>query len=45
MQLILVQTPDPIIYNHMVNCKDAKYIWETIETINEGNEDIRENKL
>ena len=31
------------MYNHVVNCKDAKHIWETIETINEGTEEVREN--
>ena len=36
LQLILVESLDPIMYNHMANCKDAKHIWETIETINEG---------
>ena len=36
MQLILVESLDPIMYNHVVNCKDAKHICETIETINEG---------
>ena len=34
LQLILVEYMDPIMYNHLVNCKDAKHIWETIETIN-----------
>ena len=33
------------MYNHVVNCKDAKHIWETIETINEGTEEVRENRL
>ena len=33
------------MYNHVVNCKDARHIWETIETINEGTEEVRENRL
>ena len=33
------------MYNHGVNCKDAKHIWETIETINEWTEEVRENRL
>ena len=33
------------MYNHVVNCKDAKHIWETIETINEGTKEVRENRL
>ena len=45
MQLILVESLDPIMYNHLVNCKDAKHIWETIETINEGTKEVRENRL
>ena len=45
MQLILAEYLDPIMYNHIVNCKDAKHIWETIETINEWTKQIRENKL
>ena len=45
LQLILVESLDPIMYNHVVNCKDAKHIWETIETINEGTEEVRVNRL
>ena len=33
------------MYNHVVNYKDAKHIWEIIETINEGTEEVRENRL
>ena len=36
LQLILVESLDSIMYNHVVNFKDAKHIWDTIETINEG---------
>ena len=45
LQLILIDSLDPIMYNHVVNCKDAKHIWETIETINEGTEEVRENRM
>lgn len=45
LQLILVDSLDPVMYNHVVNCKNAKHIWETIETINEGTEEVKENKL
>ena len=45
LQLILVESLDPIMYNHVVNCKDGKHIWEIIETINEGTEEVRENRL
>ena len=33
------------MYNHIMNCNDAKHILETIETINEGTTEVRENKL
>ena len=33
------------MYNHVVNCNDAKHVRETIETINEGTEEVRENRL
>ena len=33
------------MYNHVVNYKYAKHIWDTIETINEGIEEVRENML
>ena len=45
LQLILVESLDGDMYNHVVNCIDAKHIWETIETLNEGTEEVRENKL
>ena len=28
-----------------MNCKDAKHTWEIIETINEGTEEVRKNRL
>ncbi|KAL8119695.1 hypothetical protein AgCh_016979 [Apium graveolens] len=30
---------------HVMNCKNSKHMWETIEVINEGTEEVRENKL
>ena len=33
------------MYNHVVNLKYAKHIWETIETVNAGTEEVRENRL
>ena len=45
LQLILVESLDPIMYNHVVNCKDAEQVWEIIETITEGTEKVRENRL
>ena len=45
LQLILVESLVPIMYNHVVNCKDAKHIWDTIKTIKEGTEEVRENRM
>lgn len=36
LQFILVQSLDVDMHNHVVNCINAKHIWETIETLNEG---------
>ena len=32
LQLILVEPLDPIMYKHVVNCKDAKHICDTFES-------------
>lgn len=45
LQLILIESLDPVMHTHVLNCKDAKHIWETIEIINEGTEEVRENRL
>ena len=34
-----------LMYNHVVNCKDVKHILDTIKTINEGTEEVKENRL
>uniref|UniRef100_A0A164VA75 CCHC-type domain-containing protein n=1 Tax=Daucus carota subsp. sativus TaxID=79200 RepID=A0A164VA75_DAUCS len=44
LQLILVESLDPVMYNAVVNCTNAKQIWDTLEIINEGSEEVRENK-
>ena len=36
LQLILVDSLDPLMNRHVMNCKNSKHIWETIEVINEG---------
>ncbi|XP_074323588.1 uncharacterized protein LOC141660501 [Apium graveolens] len=33
------------MYKNVVNCTSAKQIWDTIEVINEGTEEVRENRL
>ena len=45
MQLILVESLDFVMYNHVVNCKDPKHIWDTIKRVNEGIEEVIENRL
>ncbi|KAK1361712.1 hypothetical protein POM88_046186 [Heracleum sosnowskyi] len=45
LQLILVDCLDPVMHNHVLNCVSAKHIWDTIEIINEGKEEVRENKM
>ncbi|KAK1390319.1 hypothetical protein POM88_018497 [Heracleum sosnowskyi] len=45
LQLILIESLDPIMHNHVLNCETAKHIWGTIEIINEGTEEVRENML
>ncbi|XP_063940573.1 uncharacterized protein LOC135149278 [Daucus carota subsp. sativus] len=44
LQLILIESLDPIMYNNVVNCTNAKQIWDTLQIINEGSEEVRENK-
>ncbi|KAL8098292.1 hypothetical protein AgCh_031164 [Apium graveolens] len=36
---------DKMKQRHVMNCKNSKHMWETIEVINEGTEEVRENKL
>ncbi|KAL8133025.1 hypothetical protein AgCh_008470 [Apium graveolens] len=45
LQLILIDSLDPLMNRHVMNCKNSKHMWETIEVINEGTEEVRENKL
>ncbi|KAK1387873.1 hypothetical protein POM88_016051 [Heracleum sosnowskyi] len=45
LQLILIESLDPIMHNHVLNCETAKHIWGTIEIINEGTEEVRESML
>ena len=43
-QLILVESLDLVMYNVVVNYTNAKQIWDILEIINEGSEEVRENK-
>ncbi|XP_063942915.1 uncharacterized protein LOC135150507 [Daucus carota subsp. sativus] len=44
LQLILIDSLDRVMYNNVVNCTSAKQIWDTLQIINEGSEEVRENK-
>ncbi|XP_063942734.1 uncharacterized protein LOC135150381 [Daucus carota subsp. sativus] len=44
LQLILIESLDPVMYNNVFNCTSAKQIWDTLQIINEGSEEVRENK-
>lgn len=45
LQLILIESLDPVMFNHVANYRDTKHIWEIIQIINEGTEEVRENRL
>lgn len=45
LQLILVDSMDEDMSDHIMVCKSAKHMWEIIELLNEGNEDVKENRL
>ena len=44
LQLILVESLDSFMYNVVVNCTNTKQIWDTLEIIKEGSEEVTENK-
>ncbi|KAL8103330.1 hypothetical protein AgCh_027773 [Apium graveolens] len=44
LQLILIESLDNIMYNNIVNCDTAKQIWEKIEILCEGTEEVRSNQ-
>ena len=44
LQLILVESLDQTMYNHVISCASAKEIWEKIEIMMEGTEEVKENK-
>ncbi|KAL8119782.1 hypothetical protein AgCh_017046 [Apium graveolens] len=45
LQLTLIDSLDPLMNRHVMNYKNSKHMWETIEVINEGTEEVRKNKL
>ncbi|KAL8131841.1 hypothetical protein AgCh_007668 [Apium graveolens] len=44
LQLILIESLDNLMYNNIVNCDTAKQIWEKIEILCEGTEEVRSNQ-
>jgi gag-polypeptide of LTR copia-type/Zinc knuckle len=45
LQLILIDSLDETMVSQVINCVDARHIWKTIETICEGTDEVRENKM
>ncbi|XP_074348999.1 uncharacterized protein LOC141688727 [Apium graveolens] len=43
-QLILIEYLDNVMYNNIINCESAKKIWEKIEILCEGTEEVRSNQ-
>ena len=44
LQLILIESLDNVMYNNIINCDTAKQIWEKIEILCEGTEEVRSNQ-
>ena len=45
IQLIIVYSMDSDMCHQIVNCSIAKHMWDTIELIIEGTEEVKENRL
>ena len=45
LQLIIVDSMDSDMCHQIVNCSTAKHMWDTIELIMEGTEEVKENRL
>ena len=44
LQLILIESIDLVMYNNIVNCTSGKQIWETIEILCEGSNEVKDNQ-
>ncbi|KAL8108664.1 hypothetical protein AgCh_024938 [Apium graveolens] len=44
LQLILIESLDNVMYNNIINCDTTKQIWENIEILCEGTEEVRSNQ-
>ena len=45
LQLIIVDSMNSDMCHQIVNCSTAKHLWDTIELIMEGTEEVKENRL
>lgn len=45
LQLIIVDSMDTDMSNQILNCVSGKHMWDTIELIMEGTEEVRENRV
>ena len=45
LQLISVDYMDSDMFHQILNCTSAKHLWDTIELIMEGTEEVKENQL
>ena len=45
LQLIVVEVLDTAMLNQVINCSNAKHMWDTIELLMEGLTEVKENKL
>ena len=45
IQLIIIDSMDSDMCHQIVNCSTTKHMWDTIELIMEGTEEVKENRL
>ena len=45
LQLIVVESLDTTMLNQVINCSNAKQMWDTIELLMEGTSEVKENRL
>ena len=45
LQLIIVDSMDSDMCHQILNCTSAKHMWDTVELIMEGTEEVKENRL
>ena len=45
LQLIIVDSMDSDMCHQILNCTSAKHMWDTVELIMEGTDEVKENRL